>query len=225
MTLHFTGSTLIGLQQTTRFTFKKTGKKSGSWISETGVDSVFWLCMDILSLLHWKRITGFSGTVGTFDSQPHVDHWKDVPNQRKYFDWLTDVLQISELDEWYQVKSSEIREKECQSLVQKYGGSLATALFSIYPEQGWKVWKFEEVPKEFFDDLEIQKEYFELVVKKTLRIETFRDWYFIRASEVQDKLFQQILERNFGILSSALKKFYPELRWKDWKFSDLPPSF
>jgi hypothetical protein len=66
-------------------------------------------------------------------------YWNSLSNQREYFDWLGSQLGIKTLDDWYNVKVSDMKEKGAFGLLQNYGSSLTKALKAIYPNHDWQV--------------------------------------------------------------------------------------
>jgi hypothetical protein len=61
--------------------------------------------------------------------------WKPQSNQRKYMDWLFGRLGLSRLDNWYDVKRSQLDKVGANSMLDVlYQGSLTKALTTLYPE-------------------------------------------------------------------------------------------
>ncbi len=67
--------------------------------------------------------------------------WKDVDNQRKYFDWLEKELKLVSKEEWYKVTKEMIEQRHGTGLLQFYKNSLFSALKTIYLEV---VYRFAE---------------------------------------------------------------------------------
>jgi hypothetical protein len=61
-------------------------------------------------------------------------------------------------------------------MLDHYDGCLIRALFNIYPEYPWQVWRFKKVPKGFWDDVENVREYFEWL-GKSFGVTHLDDWY------------------------------------------------
>lgn len=73
-------------------------------------------------------------------------------------------------------KSDVLSLKGMESLIKnKYRGSLIKALVAIYPEYSWKIYKFEKVPNNFWEDKENVMEAIDCI-KKELGIKTKEDW-------------------------------------------------
>lgn len=59
-----------------------------------------------------------------------------------------------------------------------YDHSLTKALTSIYKEYNWQLWRFEKVPKHYWDDFANVKKAFNWLSNK-LEISDLDDWYSI----------------------------------------------
>lgn len=82
-------------------------------------------------------------------------YWIDEANQRQLFDWAATQLNITHLDGWYKITLSDIRRlgNGMEAVLNRfYGRSVIRALTKLYPEHDWKVWKFKQVPKGFWDN-------------------------------------------------------------------------
>jgi hypothetical protein len=51
-------------------------------------------------------------------------YWDDKENLRTYFEWLAKKLNINSLEEWNQVRLSDVSKNRGAGLLSKYGGSL-----------------------------------------------------------------------------------------------------
>jgi hypothetical protein len=85
-------------------------------------------------------------------------YWEDMDNQRVCFDTLARDLKLNDLSDWYKVSSADL--KDASILLNRHNNSLVQALQNIYPEYPWQLWKFERKPKEFWDDIQKQVQFF-----------------------------------------------------------------
>jgi len=71
--------------------------------------------------------------------------WKEVKNQRKFFDEFARSKNFNPLDaeKWYSVSRKEIRRTGGSGLLNYYKGSHIKALKKLYPELVWKKGKFQ----------------------------------------------------------------------------------
>jgi hypothetical protein len=82
-----------------------------------------------------------------------------LKNQREYFDWLAKQLDIKTPDDWYNVKLADVDKLHGAGLLHQYGNSLVKALANVYPEYQWNEWKFTQVSKGYWDNIENQKKF------------------------------------------------------------------
>jgi hypothetical protein len=120
-------------------------------------------------------------------------YWKDMANQRLFFDQLAHKLNIQKPEDWAAVSSKTILD-EGGAFVNRYykssvvngtkAGTLLThslALQAIYPEHS-EVWK-DYRHRGHFDDMKHQRQFFDKLAIK-LNIEKPEDWYNIQAKTV-----------------------------------------
>ncbi len=61
-------------------------------------------------------------------------YWNSKQNQRKFFDWLAQQLQIRSPNDWYTVRPEQISKYGGMKVTRLYAGSLIRALAEVYPE-------------------------------------------------------------------------------------------
>ncbi len=87
---------------------------------------------------------------------PYWGYWKNINNQRAFFDnlavklsillkcyliWLT-VYYIKQLEDWYYVRISQVCQLGGRTIMERYKGSLMKALRAVYPHYDWKTYRF-----------------------------------------------------------------------------------
>lgn len=127
-------------------------------------------------------------------------YWTTTTNQRKYFDWLAELFEIGNEEDWESVRVEDIKSTGGMSLIVHYG-NLASALRSVYPEKQWN-----SPERIFFDSLATR-----------LGIENQADWYTVGVEVVREHNGASVLS-NHGNLFNALQKSYPEYQWFPWPF-------
>ena len=156
--------------------------------------------------------------------------WTDINNQRQFCNWLETELQIKKMEDWYEVKKSQITEKQGSFLLNRiYDGSLYKALKYIYPQIQWSFWYFHpsSISKDVWFNLDNQKEYFKWLSKE-LFIRNASDWYCINHRDIKEKKGgAQLLDCYGGSIASLLLAMYPEEKnnWQIWRFENISPSF
>jgi hypothetical protein len=145
-------------------------------------------------------------------------------NHRQYFDWLANELKIKKHEEWHQVTAEMIKKyPHGSSVLAQYGGSLHTALSSVYPEATWDALIWSKVPKNYWKEIQHRRKYFD-DISKQLHIQKLEDWYnisFRRALQCRGVAWI-VNEYYQGSLRRALVDVYPEMQWQPWKFTPMP---
>jgi len=85
------------------------------------------------------------------------------------------------------------------------------ALQLIYPDYHWLAWKFDQVPKGFWDDESNVMESLKCLSTE-LDIKTLDDWYNVTVGQIQTMGCSSLLKK-YGGLHSVLAKFYPNHSW------------
>lgn len=62
-----------------------------------------------------------------------------------------------------------------KQLLNKYNGSPSLLLSTMYPDYDWLIWKFDQVPKNFWHDNKNKRKFFDCVGKQ-LGINNFQEW-------------------------------------------------
>lgn len=93
-----------------------------------------------------------------------VSIWDDLSKQRELFDRLGIQLGVATMEDWYQVKPSDLTSKARTILEECYDGILYRALSSIYPNFQWKFWKFSFVPRSLWSDPKLQRYLFDFTL-------------------------------------------------------------
>lgn len=148
---------------------------------------------------------------------PHR-YWKDINNQRKFFDQLGRDIGIQSLDDWYTKLSSKLMKTHgASTLLAQHNGSAIKALKACYPERAWLPWKFHCAPK-FWKSVDNQREYFQWLGKE-LGVEHLDDWYKVLNQKVIGNNYAGTLLKLYNYSpSKALMACYPDHEWKPWKF-------
>jgi hypothetical protein len=173
--------------------------------------------------------------------------WTEVPNHRRFFDWAATELKLENLDGWYNVTTSQVRDLGGSGLLaNKYANSLEAALLAVYPSHPWNAWKFKTVPRSFWASAANRKAFFDWLASE-LGYKCLTDWYSATPTDLEDKggpffylkrvLFGQAQANNVvcyntakrmiewyyaGSLPNALSSCYSEHPWNIWRFKRLP---
>ena len=95
-----------------------------------------------------------NGFLGNFIKTPK-NYWLNIENQRKYFDWLSNKLNIKSMEDWYNIRIEEVDSIYGATLINThYNGLLYSALKLIYPNYEWIPWKFQIFPNNYLSNIE-----------------------------------------------------------------------
>jgi hypothetical protein len=150
--------------------------------------------------------------------------WKDPENHRRYAVWLAQKLNIKQLDDWYQVDSGTFDQHRGVGLLEHYGNSHFRFLREMFPKHNWLEWKFKQVPNGFWKEKENVLRYLKWF-EKQVGIRTKEDWYSMTISDINREYGGGLLLRYQNSLKRLLKEAYPNYRWLDWKFVQVPTGF
>ena len=117
-------------------------------------------------------------------------------------------------------------QKEVQDFFLVHKGSLIKILIAVYPNENWKIWKFHQVPKGFWDNPQNQLDFFNWL-SQDLKITKWEDWYTIKLSDIKDRGGTTLMASHFNdSIFKALKTIYPnEFNWEIWRFSKVPSGY
>ena len=92
-------------------------------------------------------------------------YWNDINNQKRWFEQVGKHLGVSKMEDWYQISGQELLPFGGSRFLEAYGHSISNIITVVYPEFGWKPWKFKTAKKlaliPFWQDTKNQREFFE----------------------------------------------------------------
>jgi hypothetical protein len=92
-------------------------------------------------------------------------------------DWVAQQLDMNDKgDSWYDVSVETIEKLGGGPMLSHYNGYLHKAIPQIYPEIQYVVWRFKDIPENFWEDSSKRSEFFSWI-SKHLKIEKNIDWY------------------------------------------------
>src|SRR4051812_34176998 len=77
--------------------------------------------------------------------------------EKEWMDRLADEFGLKSMEDWYNITSKHILESGGSSLLTKYSDSPSKILQTLYPNFSWKIWNFNRVPHDYWDEVENQK--------------------------------------------------------------------
>jgi hypothetical protein len=139
--------------------------------------------------------------------------------------YLYIVSYYDRYEDWYKVTTAEVLEKGGSGMLDHYGGSLIRALAGVYPEYRWQTWRFNQVPRGYWDDITNQRKFFDSVAEKK-GIKNLDDWQKVKVADLEEFGGPSLLQRYYGnSLIKALMKVYPEHKWLAFLFTQAPQGY
>eukprot|EP01114_Cavostelium_apophysatum_P007737 TRINITY_DN1990_c0_g1_i5.p1 TRINITY_DN1990_c0_g1~~TRINITY_DN1990_c0_g1_i5.p1 ORF type:complete len:848 (+),score=203.21 TRINITY_DN1990_c0_g1_i5:93-2636(+) len=137
-------------------------------------------------------------------------------SERNFFDILGRKLNILSLDDWYKVRSREVRLQGGSSILRAHGESLFDALAKAYPEHHFVRWKFTRMPNGYWNSKENKTAFFNDLALK-LKIKDQDDWYQVSEQEIEEHGGGSLMHY-FGDFRKAIVDSYPDVQWDLEKF-------
>ncbi len=127
---------------------------------------------------------------------PHGSFWEKQPNRRRYMTWLAKRLGIKKPIDWYQVRSTDLRQHYGKGLIHKLQ-SVAAIVLDAFPEHSWKPWLFDRVPHGFWSSRRNRNDYFDWLAVQ-LKIRDASDWGRIQNKDQRELHFGGLLNSVFA---------------------------
>jgi hypothetical protein len=117
-------------------------------------------------------------------------YWKDDKNQRQFFFWLAEILNIEHPEDLCLLQRHHFENYGGGSLFNtEYGGSLRKALMTLFPNYEWHEWLFEKtMTPGFWDDLGNQRKYLDWFSKNRLKMKSMEDWYHVDWASISNQI-------------------------------------
>jgi len=142
----------------------------------------------------------------------HSSYWAEVLNRREFLDNLARKNGFDPLvaENWYK-HSGFTNDKTVLALLHMYQGSWVKALLHVYPEIGLNTYKFRNLPKNHWANIENRRQFFDhfAVVNKFDPLVP-SNWYSISKEKfLRMKLAASVLHHYRGSYVKALLELYP----------------
>jgi hypothetical protein len=158
-----------------------------------------------------------------FQDVPRI-FWDDINNQRDFMESIAIQLDFNTMEDWYQLKSSDIFKRGGSWLTTKYGNMMRKILGSIYPEIDWLPWKFDYVPQPFWAEQKNQRNFLDWLSEE-LKLESIWDWYGVEKGDISSRGGVGLLKQYGGSMGELLRANYPWTQWRPWLFDEMDSKF
>lgn len=113
---------------------------------------------------------------------------------------LGKLLGVQKLEDWYQLGISDFAKYGCVRILDYYDRSPMKLLMKVYPEFPWQPFRFQKVPRSFWDDKENLKVYIKYL-EKQLGIQDPDDWMNVNFQELKEYGISSVLEKFNGLMN------------------------
>ena len=139
-----------------------------------------------------------------FENKTPKGFWDNIENQRRYWKWLCNELNLEYPYGLYELPKGTIRQhygmQYCHfashtkrtnpayvgaTLLAKFKDSVPGAVMAAFPEYEWIPWKFRNVPSGFWNLWENRKAFFDWAGQQ-LKIKSMDEWYAISAGQLEE---------------------------------------
>jgi hypothetical protein len=141
----------------------------------------------------------------------------------RFLDKLRKSIEVREMEEWYSLTVEEMCKHGGRDIVAKYGSPLQF-MRSVLPGYDWIPWKFRQVPKGFWANVDNQRQYFDWL-GNTLGFKVLEDWYKISREDIVKYQGAHLLTRYQTSPIKALQTIYSQHIWLPWKFARVSTGF
>eukprot|EP01114_Cavostelium_apophysatum_P014947 TRINITY_DN3989_c0_g1_i1.p1 TRINITY_DN3989_c0_g1~~TRINITY_DN3989_c0_g1_i1.p1 ORF type:complete len:475 (-),score=70.21 TRINITY_DN3989_c0_g1_i1:108-1532(-) len=145
------------------------------------------------------------------------ERWHLYQQQRECLDSIAKTLQLKTLDDWYSVSKASLENHGASGLLNKFSGSPARMIMSVYKEHTWKPWKFSRVHSHYWSEPSNVRAYFEDLGKQ-IGLKSTDDWHQVKSRDFIEHDGLGLLDKFGHSIEKALAFAYPEHKWKNYHF-------
>ena len=146
--------------------------------------------------------------------------WIDKNNHRVILDKIIKDLNLSSPKDLLSLSKQDIKKAGCKSLYSHYP-NLYCALKENYPEYKWNIFDFKPLPRNIWQDKNIQKEFLLYFAEKE-NIKTFEDWKLVNCRTFHNAGGSSILNQ-YPSFIDMLSELLPEYTFDVLKDRNVVP--
>jgi len=151
--------------------------------------------------------------------------WLKKENQRKYMEWLGEVLDFKEMDDWYNVSEDSFRLNLGKEILSLYLFAPSKVVMTLFPEHDWKPWMFKVIPRGFWTKKENQKKYMEWL-GGIINVNGIDEWYDVPPELFHNYYGKRLLDLFDGSVEDLVLSLFLSEQAKPTKApTKLPKSF
>ena len=158
-----------------------------------------------------------------FNSVPN-GYWEDRNNVIKYMNWLSNELHVNKYEDWYNVKYEDIVNNHGISILSQFQNSHIKLITAIYNNYDWLPWKFNSVPKRYWEDKNNVIKYMNWLSNE-LHINKYEDWYNVSREDILNKYGNSLLGMYNNSHIKLITTIYNDYDWLPWMFKSSPRKY
>lgn len=110
-------------------------------------------------------------------------------------------------------------------LLIKYNNSLQALLSAVFPDYEWLPWKFDQCPRNYWNNVENQRRFVDWVGNQ-LGVKEMSDWYKYTLQQFTSFGSSGLIYNHYNSsLYLLLSSIYPNYEWLPWRFVNTPRNF
>lgn len=190
-------------------------------IVKNGGRALFYKFGDRVSSIITALYPNYNWKLWLFDIGTPANFWSNDDNCRAFLEWLANKFGFKSKNEWYAIKNKDILRYSAGKIVRP-GDSLIDTFIRLYPDINWDYNKFYQLPRNYWKDINNQKQYLERFYLDS-GYTTMEDWYKCDTRTLcqHDKSALTYIRS----IPRILKKVYPDYNWCEWKFKTSTRGF
>lgn len=150
--------------------------------------------------------------------------WGQPENRRNYMNWLGNVLEFKEPQDWYRLTRADIETNKGSGFFDFYGGSRLAVLREQFPDFDWKEWLFGRASNSFWHNIRNCRRYLEWL-QGELHFSRTDDWYHVSKKAFEENFGAGLLDVFGNSPAQIIEQCLPEHCWKPWLFDRVRNGF
>jgi len=147
--------------------------------------------------------------------------WKVERHQLEFLEWFSKTRCFQSLDDWYNIKTTDVAMEGAGGLLEQHQFSLVKALSFNYPHHCWHVWRFEKVPQNYWNEALNRREFLDAAARH-FGLRSLYDWHYISVEQIEEFGGHGLLRNAGGSMTKLLISTYPE--YSMWRFTEVPKN-
>lgn len=146
--------------------------------------------------------------------------WDNMQLQRNFLLEIGKRLNITKMEDWYEITQLQIIEKGGGGLLQRHRTSISRMITTVFSEHEWRLDMFIRAPKGLRNDSQGWRESLDSLGRR-IGIKQMEDWYNVSLAQIREG-DEALLTRYRNSPSKMLTSLLPEHKWDLRRFTSKP---